>query len=188
MLSPLEVFGRTWRRAGGAVLMLGLTAGCSLPAHKPAAPPPHATVSDILAYSDSTRALQSAALTQEIGRLNQADTPADRMRLALALSSTHQPNDLARAQDLLQRVLTNPGDDAQPFKALARLLAARFAEQRRLQDLLDRQNGQLRDLQNRLEQTQEKLDALKEIERSLNSRVPTVVSPVPPSRPASSPR
>ncbi|MGH8821919.1 MAG: hypothetical protein ACREWJ_11580, partial [Rhodoferax sp.] len=90
--------------------------------------------------------------------------------------------------DLLQRVLANPDDEAQPFKALARLLAARFAEQRRLQDLIDRQNGQLRDLQNRLDQTQEKLDALKEIERSLNSRVPTVVSPVPPGRPAGSPR
>ena len=188
MPSPREVFGRTWRRAGSVMLMLGLTAGCSLPAKKPAVPSPHATVSDVLAYSDSHRDLPGAALAQEIGRLNQAGTPADQMRLALALSWTHQPNDLARAQDLLQRVLANPDDEAQPFKALARLLAARFAEQRRLQDLIDRQNGQLRDLQNRLDQTQEKLDALKEIERSLNSRIPTVVSPVPPGRPAGSPR
>lgn len=172
------------------MLMLGLIAGCSLPAQKPSVPvpPPHATVSDVLAYSDSHRDLQGAALTQEIGRLNQAGSPADQMRLALALSWTHQPNDLARSQDLLQRVLANPDDDAQPFKALARLLAARFAEQHRLQDLLDRQNGQLRDLQNRLDQTQEKLDALKEIERSLNSRIPTVASPLPPGRPAASPR
>ena len=187
MQSNLEACGRTWRRAACAALLLGLTAGCSLLARKPIAPPREA-VAEILTYADSTRTLQGAELAQEIARLNKETLPADQLRLALALSWTHQPSDLVRAQDLLQRVLANPGDDAQPLKDLARLLTARFAEQRRMQDLLDRQNGQLRDLQRRLDQTQDKLDALKEIERSLNNRASAAAPPLPPGGPPQPPR
>ena len=101
------------------------------------------------------------------------------MRLALALSQTRQLYDLVRAQELLQKVLASTSEPALQLQTLARLLAARFVEQRRVEDLLDRQNQQLRELQRRLEQTQEKLDALKEIERSLNKR--------PASAPAAAP-
>lgn len=183
MQSTLEACGRTWRRAACAALLLGLTAGCSLPARKPAAAT-REPVAEILMYAESTRALQGPELAQEIARLNRGATPADQLRLALALSWTHQPNDLVRAQGLLQRLLDNPGDEAKPLKALAGLLVARFAEQRRLQDLLDRQNGQLRDLQHRVDQTQDKLNALKEIERSLNNRGAAAAPALPPSGPA----
>lgn len=192
MLSDLETFGHTLRRVASATLAIGLIAGCSLTARGPGTPgkpanpvgaapaPPLEPVASVLAYADRTRALQGTELAQEVTRLNDAPAPADQLRLALALSQTHQPQDLARAQDLLQRVLANAGDEARPLQPLARLLAVRFAEQKRVEDLLDRQNAQLRDLQRRLDQTQDKLEALKQIERSLNNRPPAAVPPASP--------
>ncbi|MES2512031.1 MAG: hypothetical protein V4625_19060 [Pseudomonadota bacterium] len=136
------------------------------------APPPDATVT-VLAYADKIRTLQGADLQQEIARLGDAPTPEDQLRLAVALIQTRQLYDLVRAQDLLQRVLANAGSDARPLHPLARLLAARFTEQRRAEDQLDRQGQQLRDALRRLDQTNDKLEALKEIERSLTPRAAT---------------
>jgi uncharacterized coiled-coil protein SlyX len=201
MLSRLEAFGPVFCRALPWALALGLAAGCTVPVPSragpglaartepaPAAPPPPANaalaeadaVIPLLAYADRLRSLPGPELAQEITRLGNAVSAGDQLRLALALSQTRQPPDLVRAQELLQRALANNSEEARPLHALARLLAARFAEQRRVEDQLDRHNQQLRDLQRRLEQTQDKLDALKEIERSLSSR--------PPAAPASSPR
>ncbi|MES2954515.1 MAG: hypothetical protein V4711_03615 [Pseudomonadota bacterium] len=172
-------------------------AGCTLPlkapAQTPAVAPPSAAsavtvpsqphdrhaVALLLEHADRVRGLQGAELTQEITRLGDPAAPADQVRLAMALSQTRQLYDLVRAQDLLQRVLANQTTDARGLHVLARLLAARYAEQRRVEDQLDRQNQQVRELQRRLGETQDKLDALKEIERSLTSR--------PPAAPASSP-
>lgn len=201
MLSSLEAFGPVFCRALPWALALSLAAGCTVPAPSPAgpgmatvtkpgpgAPPPPANaasseadaVTPLLAYADRLRGLPGPELAQEITRLGNAVSAGDQLRLALSLSQTRQLPDLVRAQELLQRALANNSEEARPLHALARLLAARFAEQRRAEDQLDRQNQQLRDLQRRLEQTQDKLDALKEIERSLSSR--------PPAAPASSPR
>ncbi|MDO9259428.1 hypothetical protein [Polaromonas sp. YR568] len=201
MLSSLEAFGPVFCRALPWALVLSLAAGCTVPGpspagpgmatvteHTPAAPPPRANavlseadaVTPLLAYADRLRGLPGPELAQEIARLGNAASAGDQLRLALSLSQTRQLHDLVRAQELLQRALANNSEEARPLHALARLLAARFSEQRRAEDQLDRQNQQLRDLQRRLEQTQDKLDALKEIERSLSSR--------PPAAPASSPR
>lgn len=206
MLSSLEAAGPVFCRALPWALALSLAAGCTVPAPSPAGPglttmtarppaaPPPATppplanlalseadaVTPLLAYADRLRGLPGPELAQEITRLGNAASAGGQLRLALTLSQTRQLHDLARAQDLLQRALANHSEEARPLHALARLLAARFAEQRRLEDQLDRQNQQLRELQRRLEQTQDKLDALKEIERSLSNR--------PAAAPASSPR
>ena len=80
-----------------------------------------------------------------------------------------------RAQDFLGRVLANPDPEAQPLQALSRLLSSRYGEQRRLSDLLDKQTQQTREVQRRLDQTNERLEAIKAIERSLTSR------PLPPN-------
>jgi hypothetical protein len=53
--------------------------------------------------------------------------------------------------------------------------------QRRLEDLLERQNQQTREVQRRLEQTNERLEALKAIERSLTSRSPAASRPRAPA-------
>lgn len=148
------------------------------------APPPAArdAVAVLLEHADRVRGLQGAELAQEIARLNDPGAPADQLRLAMALSQTRQLYDLVRAQELLQRVLGNQTQEARELHVLARLLGARYAEQRRLEDQLDRQNQQVRELQRRLGETQDKLDALKEIERSLTSRPPAAPASAPGSR------
>ena len=151
------------------------------PVSVPAPEPPQDTLSPMLAYADQVRAMQGSELAQEIARLNDASAPDDQLRLAIALIQTRQLYDLVRAQELLQRVLANTSNGARNLHALARLLAARFTELRRVEDQLDRQNLQLRDLQRRLDQTNDKLEALKEIERSLTSR-PGAASAAAPAR------
>lgn len=174
--------------------------GCSLPAPAPAQqlvlpptstepvlvpppPPPPDAVAPVLAYAEQLRPLQGPELAQEIARFTDLSTPEDQLRLALALVQTRQLYDLVRAQELLQRVLGNNGSRARQLHPLARLLAARFAEQRRVEDQLDRQGQQLRDAQRRLEQTNDKLEALKEIERSLSR---PAAAPAPPASAARS--
>ena len=88
------------------------------------------------------------------------------MQLALALAQTRVPADLARALGLLQRVIANPSPEAQPLQPLARALAARYVEQRRVEDDRDRQAQQLRESQRRIDQLNDRIEALRAIERS----------------------
>lgn len=187
MLSNVDLSRAAWRLLLAAALAGCSLAGCSVaPVKKAEAAPEKAhpesvaviaapaplpapdVLAPVLLYADQVRALQGAELTQEIARFADLSAPEDQLRLALALVQTRQLYDLVRAQDLLQRVLAGNGSRAQQLHPLARLLAARFAEQRRVEDQLDRQGQQLRDAQRRLEQTNDKLEALKEIERSLS--------------------
>jgi hypothetical protein len=131
----------------------------------------------MLAYAERVRLMQPAELTQEAGRLGDAASPEAQLQLSLVLSQLRQLPELIRAQELLARVLGNA--DAKALHPLARLLASRYGDQRRLEEQLEKQNQQLRDVQRRLDQTNERLEALKAIERSLTSR--------PPAAPASAP-
>jgi signal transduction histidine kinase len=145
-----------------------------------AARPDGRTVSHgILVYAERLRRLPSAELTQEVARLNDiqdsARQPSDDLQLALALAQTRAPNDLTRAQALAARVLNNPRDDARSLHPLAGLLAARLAEQRRVEEQLAQQTQQLREQQRRIDQLNERLEAVRAIERSLTSR------PAPPN-------
>ncbi|HEY0201800.1 MAG TPA: hypothetical protein VGC24_08925 [Burkholderiaceae bacterium] len=128
----------------------------------------------LLAYADRLRAMAQPELGQEIQRLSDLGEeqrgPFPNMQLALALGQTHANGDLQRAQTLVQRTLTNPSEDARPLWPLARLLAARYGEQRRVEEQLDRQSQQLRDSQRRIDQLNERLEAVRAIERSLTSR------------------
>ncbi len=105
------------------------------------------------------------------------------MDQALAMSMTHNPGDLARAQGVIDQVLHNNSPQADPWRSLARLLAYRLSEQRRAEDAVERGAQQLRDVQRdnqrKLDEVNAKLEALKAIERSLNTRQ---------AAPASSPR
>lgn len=154
-------------------------AGQPAGAAKPAPPAEPDAVVRMLAYAERVRVMPPAELGQELARLGDASAPADQLRLSLVLSQLHQLPDLIRAQELLARVLGNADAEAQALQPLARLLASRFAEQRRLEEQLEKQNQQMRDVQRRLDQTNERLEALKAIERSLASR--------PPAAPASAP-
>lgn len=144
----------------------------------------------MLAYADRVRLMSAAELGQEVARFGTPYVPADQLQLALALSQLRQPGELARAQEWLSRLLANTDPEAQHLHPLARLLAARYGEQRRLEELLDKQVQQTRDTQRKLDQTHERLEALKAIERSLTRRAPAPsASPVPSSpSPATAPR
>lgn len=166
----------------------------SSPASSPVAPPPAPppapdAVARMLTYAERVRLMPPAELNQESARLSapgEASLPASQLQLSLVLSQLRQLPELIRAQELLARVLANAGPDAQPLHPLARLLAFRYGEQRRLEEQLEKERQQTRDVQRRLDQTTERLEALKAIERSLTTRPPPPPTPAPaqPSAPA----
>ena len=140
----------------------------------------------MLAYAERVRQMPAPELNQEISRQTDSGTPTAQLQLSLVLSQLRQLPELVRAQELLARVLGNP--EATPLHPLARLLASRYVEQRRLEEQIERQTQQLRDTQRRLDQTNDRLEALKAIERSLVSRPPGAASaPANPARNRSAP-
>lgn len=121
----------------------------------------------VLTYADRLRSLGANELTAELARLGEpGDAPLVQMQVALVLAQTRVPADLARSLGLLQRVISNPSADARPLQPLARLLAARFLEQRKVEDDRDRQAQQARDAQRRIDQLNDRIEALRAIERS----------------------
>jgi hypothetical protein len=153
-------------------------------------------------YADQLRAMQPKQLANEIARLGSSAMPTDQLRLALVLMQSRAPVEAAsarqngettptkpsqevllRAQDTVQALIQGTDAESEPLRPFARLLLTRITEQKRIEDLIERQTGQLRDTQRRLEQANEKLQALKEIERSLtrrsnNNQLPTARSRV----------
>ena len=157
-------------------------------------PPPPApdvvavAVARMLTYAERVRQMQPPELNQEAARLaalGDATAPGNQLQLSLVLSQLRQLPELVRAQELLARVLANAGPDAQALHSLARLLAFRYGEQRRLEEQLEKERQQTRDVQRRLDQTNERLEALKAIERSLTTRAPA--APAPAALPAPAP-
>jgi len=168
--------------AGGLALALltGTPALAQDPPNAPSqalAPDEGSPVDSLLAYADRVGQFSAADLSTEILNLGEpGQSPLHQMQLAIALSQTHLPVDTARALGLVQRVAASQQVEATPLKALARLLSARLYEQRRLEELLERQTQQLRDSQRRIDQLNERLEAMRAIERSLNrssNRQPT---------------
>lgn len=142
---------------------------------------PDEALRSLLRLADRLRGLGPTELALEIAAQGDPGNDAWRQtRLALTLMLTQQPVDTARALGLLQRVAASGAESAQPLRPLARLLAARLLEQRKLEDTVERQAGQLRDQQRRIEQLTERLEAMRAIERSLNTRPPTAPRPVAP--------
>jgi len=146
------------------------------PAPPPPPPPPAATTADlatrqVLAAHERLRTLPAAELAREQARLGDGSaSPQAAVELALLLVQNQAPADTVRALTLLDGVLKSPTADA--WHPVARLLHARLQAQRRLEDALERQHQQARDTQRRIEQLNEKLEALKAIERSLATRPP----------------
>ncbi|HUD32576.1 MAG TPA: hypothetical protein VMR43_06085 [Variovorax sp.] len=121
----------------------------------------------MLLYADKLRPLAASELAAELSRLGDpGDAPTVQMQAALVLAQTRASADLQRALGLLQRVVASTAPEAQPLQPLARLLAARFLDQRRVEDDRDRQVQQLRESQKRIEQLNERIEALRAIERS----------------------
>jgi chromosome segregation ATPase len=68
----------------------------------------------------------------------------------------------------LQRVQSQ--DIAPELHLLARQVAAQALEQRRLEEQMERQSQQLRDAQRRADQLQDRLEALRALERARPNR------------------
>ena len=202
-MSKIEVTS-TPARAGAALVVafaaLSL-AGCVTPKPPPPPPPPvvvapppvkcdpplearDLAARHLLATEDRLSALNTADLTAEASRPLEGASLEQQVDQALAMSMTHNPGDLARAQGVLDQVLHNNTPQADPWRSLARLLAYRLGEQKRAEDAVERGAQQLRDAQRdnqrKLDDANAKLEALKAIERSLNTRqAPPASSPKP---------
>jgi len=145
----------------------------------------------LLDYHERLRQMAPSDVAADITRLGSDVSPTDptlspdaALALALALSQQHNPGDLARAAGLLEPITQATAPELQAWQPMARLLAGRIAEQRRLEDQLERQAAQRRDTQHTIQQLTEKLEALKAIERSMTSRpagAPTAAAPPTPA-------
>ena len=141
-------------------------------------------VGAMLAYADKVRPLGPPELAAELNRLGDlVETPAVQMQMAIVLAQTRSSADLARAIGLLQRVTANPSADAQPLQPLARTLAARYTEQRKVEDDRDKQAQQLRDSQRRIDQLNDRIEALRAIERSFARPAPATAPTMPKAAP-----
>lgn len=141
----------------------------------------HEATAGLLRYADRVRALTPAELTMEIASLGEpGNQPARLLQLAIALMQSNQPVETARALGLAQRAAASTAPDATPYRPLARLIANRLLEQRKLEEAVERQTQQLREQQRRIDQLNERLEAMRAIERSLNNRAPAT-TPRPPT-------
>jgi|SRR5450830_441970 len=123
---------------------------------------------DLLAYHRSLKRLSQQELARELQALNGRQGGAMlAMEKALVLGLTHDTTDLARAQVQLGNVLNANDSDSVALKPLAELLVTNYAEMRRLAENADKTSQQSRESQRRLDQLSEKLEALKNIERTL---------------------
>ncbi|MEO8653191.1 MAG: hypothetical protein ABI409_03610 [Ramlibacter sp.] len=152
---------------------------------RPAEPAAQAAVVDtVLGFADRVRGMPSAELAQEINRLGDGSDSAVRsMQLAIALAQSKVPANTVRAQALLQRVLGQNEPDARALHPLARLIAPQLAESRRADEQIERQAQQLRDAQRRIDVLNERLEAVRTIERSLPSVPASGASSPAPARP-----
>lgn len=141
-----------------------------------------AVMRHVLAYYDRLGRMTDEERNGERLRLGENPTlPQDVVEQALVLGQTRGSGDVTRAIALLLGLTRSTEPDAAPWMPVARLLATTYmasqGEQRRLEDRLEKQAQQLRDSQkkqdqlgDKVDQLNQKLDALKAIELSLPSR------------------
>lgn len=132
--------------------------------------PADSAARNFFAYFERARQMAPAELGREFQRLDPPTSAAAILEMAVALGQTRNPSDTVRALGLLDPLLKSTDPQMGPYQPLARLLAARYNEQRRLEDHIERQSQQLKDSQRKQDQLTQQLEALKAIERSLTAR------------------
>ena len=129
------------------------------------------TLTELLAYQASVRAMSSSELVKAQLELSRADhAPQNTIRRAMLQATLRTPGDLTRAQTLLDSITQASSDEAKLLAPLAQFLSGQYADLRRQDEAVERLNGQVREAQRRNDQLNEKLEALKNIERSLSVR------------------
>ncbi|MGV8892068.1 MAG: hypothetical protein ACOH2K_03795 [Burkholderiaceae bacterium] len=164
-------------------LFCGLLAACTtVPAPAPVQEPvaviilqptpsvsstPH-EIGSLLAYHQWLRRLTPAELARELADLQTQPKNAQfALKKSMLLTLRHNDDDLTRAQTLTDGVIKSTEPDALIVKPLARIFAANYTEMRRLSDQTDKLNQQYKESQQRVQQLQQTLEALKTIERTL---------------------
>lgn len=128
-------------------------------------------IETLLAYHQWLRGLAPAELAKEMAALNAQPANAQfALKKSMLLSLSHNGDDVARAQTLIDGVLKSTDPEALAARPLAQMLAAHYAEMRRLSDTADRLSQQIKESQRRTEQLNQTLEALKAIERTLPAR------------------
>lgn len=147
-------------------------AGCTTPplAKKPVRVD-ETTPDAALSYNQGLSKITAAELGRERMVLNAVpQTPYTQVRMAMLLGHPRVQQDLGKALALLDNVLKSNDPAAVPFHPLARLLSDNYIERARLENQLDKQGQQMKDVQRKASELQEKLDSLADIERTLTPR------------------
>lgn len=112
----------------------------------------------------------------------QPPSPRLALQKAMTLALIRGNGDFARAQLYAESVAYSIESDTQPLKPLAKLLAANYAELRRMAEQVEKLNQQAKENQRRIEQLNDMLEGLKAIERTLPAR-PSGAVPIRPHSP-----
>jgi hypothetical protein len=129
-------------------------------------------IDELLAYNAQLRKMAPAELARELQRLNGYPAgPTTNVRRAMALSQTHDAIDLAKAEAQLWNVMADNSVEAEKLKPLVQLLLGHYADLRRLADSAEKSAVQSKEAQRKVDQLNDKLEALKNIERSLPAGV-----------------
>lgn len=137
----------------------------------PPPPPPEPQQTELhrlLMQSESVRKMPAAEAARELEQARQAfaRSKTDYNRLLYAvlslLPSTGGPDE-AKAASLIEPMLKDKGNPGNGLRAFAAFVYFRVAENRRMED-------RMREEEKRADSLQEKLDALKEVEKSLIDR------------------
>lgn len=152
------------------------------PAGTPAAPPPQPTVSTVL--QDTAKALKAsakerAAAWREAERtFAKSPSAAARLRLALLAALLPPPQrDTRRAAKLLREDRWHNAPDG--YASVARIVLQLVSAERAAEASTIRAKRSLADERRHSEHLQSQLDALRAIEKALNSRVPPPAVPPP---------
>jgi hypothetical protein len=121
----------------------------------------------LLAYHRAVEGLSQADLNKELIALNSAPAGAEtEVRKAMVLGCMRDSARLARARAILASVLMMDDADALSLRPLVEWMMDNNTELRRTISSNDRQASQLKELQRRFDQLNEKLEAMKRIESS----------------------
>ena len=142
-----------------------------VPVRVPVVEPGDAAARHFIAYHERVRQMSPAELQQEVQRIGDpAQSFRATMELSILLGYTRAPGDVQRALGLLDNLLRSPAPEAADWLPWARVLRARYGEQRRVEDQLEKQTQALRENQRKLEQVNQQLEAVKAIERTLTPK------------------
>ncbi|MFZ6748336.1 hypothetical protein [Undibacterium sp. Ren11W] len=126
---------------------------------------------ELFSYYQKVRLLPQSELSKTLLELNGlSKSPYREMQRAMLLSLLHGNGDLTRAQLILDGIFKSNDAVNDYFKPAAYFLSAHNAELRRFDEVLEKQNQQLKDAQRRADQLAQKLEDIKTIERQLPSR------------------